>query len=73
MTRESRSAARIALRPASLGILHDTPRLDEDWERFATEDLLLPVWQRDRESLMQRLDRAEAVYRRLIEEAAAPP
>lgn len=49
-----------------------TPSLDEDWERFATESVLLPSWQADREALARRIDEAAARYRELIREAKAP-
>jgi hypothetical protein len=46
-----------------------TPNLDEDWERFDTENALLPQWEADKQALDSRINKAISIYERLIREA----
>ncbi len=43
-----------------------TPDLNEDWERFNTEDVLLPKWNADKKKLDRLIDQAIAEYEKLM-------
>lgn len=45
-----------------------TPVLDEDWERFDVEDVLIPSWNASKEELDKRIDQAIGIYKNLIRE-----
>lgn len=47
-----------------------TPDMDEDWERFDTEDVLLPSWNASKPELDRHIERAIAVYEKLIQQSA---
>ncbi len=47
-----------------------TPDLDEDWERFNTEDVLIPKWNADKKELDRRIEQAIGVYERLMQQGA---
>jgi hypothetical protein len=48
-----------------------TPDLNESWERFAVEEVLLDQWREDRPLLEQRVQQALGVYEQLIADAQA--
>ncbi len=47
-----------------------TPDMDEDWERFDTEDVLISSWNASKKELDRRIGQAISVYERLIQQAA---
>lgn len=56
-----------------IGVLNalkaSTPDMDEDWERFDTEGVLLTRWNADKKELDRSIDKAIGIYERLIKEA----